>query len=169
MGGMLYALDRAFTVCLPGFVTIAAMMILAALTPLPRALVPDIVMMLVYLGAAFRGDAFPVWLCFAVGLLSDLLGSTPVGLHAIAYLIVHAFAAIQRRHMHLVLLQWSGFVLVCLAAGVAQWLVMSAYFAGFLDPKPLLTNIVITALIFPVLSFPLQWLIQGEANAQQRI
>ena len=44
--------------------------------PLPKALVPDFVLMLVFVAAAFRTEVFPVWLCFLLGLLADLLGGT---------------------------------------------------------------------------------------------
>jgi len=160
--------DRFWRNALPGL--IITLFILASLvpTPVPGSLVPDMVLMLVFLAAAFRQDAFPVWLCFLLGLLADLLGGTPPGLQAAVFVGTHAFAHSQRVHLRLVQFLWSGFGLVMILATVFRWSLLSGYYGVWLEPGPLTTNLAISVFVFPIVAYPLQWLIGGTPDAARR-
>ena len=136
--------------------------------PLPKALVPDFVLMLVFVAAAFRTEVFPVWLCFLLGLLADLLGGTPPGMQAAAFTGVHAFASSQRPHLQLTQFLWVGFFVAAAAIAGFRWALMSGYHQAWLDTGPMLTNLALTVLAFPIVSAPLQWLIGGASDAQRR-
>jgi rod shape-determining protein MreD len=157
------AFERWARAGLPVSAILCATIAMAAPIPLPGIVVPDVVLMLVFLSAAFRSDAFPVWLCFAMGLLVDLVGSTPPGAHAMTFVTCHAFAVSQRRYFKLVGLLWIGFALVAAWTGLAMWGVMSAYYGIWLDPRPLLVQAFISILVFPIISSSLQRLTGGSS------
>jgi rod shape-determining protein MreD len=163
--GLAPGLARIGQAALPGLVCLAAVIAMAAPSPIPPSAMPDLVLMLVYLAAAFRAAAFPVWLCFLFGLLSDLLGSTPVGMQAAVFLATHAFAASQRRHLDLALLLWGGFAIVAAAAGLFRWGLISAYHGLWLDAEPILLNVAVTAALFPFVAEPLRRAIGGGSRA----
>ncbi len=160
--------DRVWHTALPGVIATAFILGLTAPSPVPNALLPDFVLMLVYVAATFRADAFPVWLCFLLGLIADLLGSTPPGMQAVTFVLLQGFASSQRRHLGLVQFLWSGFVLVAGITMLFRWGLLSAYHAAWLDPEPLVSNAVISVLAFPLVSYPLQWLIGGGRHAKRR-
>lgn len=160
--------ERAWSGALPGLIIATFTMALTAPSPLPSALMPDFVLMLVFVAAAFKPQAFPVWLCFLLGLLADLLGSTPPGMQAVTFIVVHGFASSQRRHFGFVQFLWGGFVLVAACTMLFRWGLLSAYHAAWLDPEPLLTNAVVSTVVFPIVCYPLQWLIGGARHAKRR-
>lgn len=137
-------------------------------TPVNFLYIPDVLLMVVYLAAAFRSDVFPVWLCFTAGLLSDLLGGSPPGLQAALFIAVHAFAVSQRTHLNAVLFLWSGFALVALAGGGFRWVVLSVSAGSWLSSEPFFVNAVITLIVFPVISEPLQILIGSKQDVTRR-
>ena len=160
--------DRTWTMALPGLVTLMFILGLTVPSPMPSTLMPDFVLMLVYLAAAFRSEAFPVWLCFLLGLVADLLGATPPGLQAATFVAVHAFAASQRRHLGLVQFLWSGFALVVGGTLLFRWGLLSSYYGIWLDAEPLMTNAAVSMVVFPIVSYPLQWMIGGGRYGKQR-
>lgn len=161
-------LDRAARVALPGAAVLGSILLLAVPSPLPGAAVPDLALMFVYLAAAFRDDAFPVWFCFCLGLFADLMGAAPVGMHALTFLLCHAFAVSQQQHLQVVALLWAGFALVAIGTSLMQWLLVSAYHGIWLAPHPLLVSTLVSVAVFPLVSHPFQWIIGGVHNARQR-
>lgn len=166
--GSVGIVERAWGGALPGLIIAIFTMGLTAPSPLPSALMPDFVLMLVFIAAAFRAAAFPVWLCFLLGLLADLLGSTPPGMQAVTFIAVHGFASSQRRHFGYVQFLWGGFVLVAASTMLFRWGLLSAYHTDWLDPEPLFTNAVVSTVVFPIVSYPLQWLIGGARHVKRR-
>lgn len=137
-------------------------------TPVNFLYIPDFLLMVVYLAAAFRSEVFPVWLCFTAGLLADLLGGSPPGLQAALFIAVHAFAVSQRVHLNAVLFLWGGFVLVALTGAAFRWAVLSASAGYWLSSEPFFVNAIITLIVFPVISHPLQGLIGGIQDGARR-
>lgn len=146
----------------PAILMVVTVLAMTAPSPFPGALLPDFVFMLVYLSAAFRHEAFPVWLCFLLGLMADLLSGAPPGMQAITFLAVHAFATSQRFHLRLVQFLWGGFLMLATGAALFHWLLLSAYYEVWLGPEPFIANAAISILVFTVASTPLQWLIGGN-------
>lgn len=160
--------DRVWSGALPSVGMAAIILALTSPSPVPSALMPDFVLMLVFVAAAFRADAFPVWLSFLFGLMADLLGSTPPGMQAATFVIVHGFAASQRRHLRLVQFLWGGFVLVAGCTMLFRWGLLSAYYSVLLDPEPLMINAAVSIMVFPIAAYPLQWMIGGAQHAKRR-
>ena len=101
------------------FVILVTIVAVSMPTPVNYLYIPDVLLMVIYVAAAFRSDIFPVWLCFLAGLLADLLGGSPPGLQAALFIAVHAFAVSQRKHLNAVLFLWGGFALAALAGAVS--------------------------------------------------
>lgn len=150
------------------FVILMAILATALPTPVSFLFIPDILLMVVYLAAAFRSDVFPVWLCFTAGLLADLLGGSPPGLQAALFVAVHAFAVSQRKHLNAVLFLWGGFALVALAGAAFRWGILSVSAGSWLSSEPFFVNAVITLMVFPVVSRPLQGLIGSLRDVARR-
>ena len=161
--------ERVWSGALPSLIIGIFILGMTAPSPIHSALMPDFVLMLIFVTAAFRIEAFPVWLCFLLGLMADLLGSTPPGMQALTFVLVHGFASSQRRHLVLVQFLWGGFLLAAGATMLFRWALLSAYHTAWLDLEPLLVNAVISVIVFPVVSYPLQCLVGGARYAKRRI
>lgn len=160
--------ERLTNSLLPGTVVGLFILLLIIPAPVPKAMIPDIALMLVFTAAVFRARAFPVWLSFTLGLLADVLGGTPPGMQAAVFTGVHAFATSQQRHLRQTAFLWGGFVLVAAGAALFRWLLLSAYHQAWLEPWPMLTNMGLTVLVFPLVSAPLCWLLGGERDVHRR-
>lgn len=154
--------------CLPGLILAFFVLLLIVPAPVPKALIPDFVLMLVFLSATYRVSAFPIWLAFLLGLMADILGGTPPGLQAALYTGVHAFARAGQGQSVPLLFLWAAFGLLVLATTLFRWALMSAYYQVWLDPLPLITNMALTMAVFPLAAPGLRWLIGGEHIADRR-
>lgn len=152
----------------PGSAVGLFILLLIVPAPVPKAMIPDIVLMLVFIAAVFRTRSFPVWLAFALGLLADVLGGTPPGMQAAVFTGVHAFATSQRRHFRQTMFLWGGFLLAAAGAALFRWLLLSAYHEAWLELWPMLTNMGLTVLVFPLVSAPLCWLLGGGRDVHRR-
>lgn len=150
------------------FVILVTIVAVSMPTPVNYLYIPDVLLMVIYVAAAFRSDIFPVWLCFLAGLLADLLGGSPPGLQAALFIAVHAFAVSQRKHLNAVLFLWGGFALAALAGAVFRWAVLSVSAGSWLSSEPFFVNAVISLVVFPVVSRPLQGLIGGIRDVTRR-
>ncbi len=168
MSGIATPIRHAWDRVWPATLMVAAVLAMTAPSPFPSVLFPDFVFMLVYLSAAFRHEAFPVWFCFLLGLMTDLLSGAPPGMQAVTFLAIHAFATSQRAHLRLVQFLWGGFFMLAAGAAVFHWLLLSAYYTVWLEPEPFIANAAITVLVFVVASNPLQWLIGGMRYGKRR-
>lgn len=153
---------------LPGLVLAVFVLLLVVPAPVPTALIPDFVLILVFLSATYRINVFPIWLAFLLGLLADVLGGTPPGLQAAIFIGVHAFARAGHGQSGPLLFLWAAFGLLVVAATLFRWAMMSGYYQVWLDPLPLITNMALTTAAFPLAAPGLRWLIGGEHIAHRR-
>ncbi len=136
-------------------------LVLLSVVPMPvgHGPLPDIVLIAVYLTSARRSAAVSPAAMFCLGLLHDMLGSTPFGLHALVYVLVHAAAAQTSRLSRSFLAQWLGFVPCAAIAAGASWMVISIHYSSVVSPDPILSQTLASLLAFPVIALPILWLL----------
>jgi rod shape-determining protein MreD len=116
---------------------------------------PNFVLMSIYYWTIYRPDHLPYLVVFLVGLLVDLLTFGPPGVTPFALLIVRAAVLGQRKLFvgrNFPILWW-GFAIATAAVTVLSWGVGSLYSARLLDPRSFAFQAVLTAAIYPVLSW----------------
>ena len=142
---------------------VAVFLVLLAKLPfpqiLPYPLAPAFALMLVFLWGLdeqARNGALSV---FALGLLEDMLGSTPFGLMAAAFGGVY-FAALFLRPLILAnrRLAWPAFVGLNLAVCLLLWWGIGSRSGLYLPLFGIMVHWAGTALLFPILVFVLRWL-----------
>ena len=137
-------------------VTVTVMLVFAASLPwrLPgfAEVTPAFTAMAVFYWTIYRPKQFPYAATFAVGVLQDLLAGTPLGMTALVLLIVQGVVASQRTFFRgkPFLVIWWGFSLVMPAVGLLGWIIASACFGTFIPLLPIVVQIVMTTLLFPV-------------------
>lgn len=125
---------------LPGFTPVAPILVLVA----------------VYHWGLYRPALLPPIAVFFIGLLQDMLGGAPPGLHAIVFLTVFGLVATQRRFLvgKSFLTYWFGFGLLAAAAAVEMWILGSVWNLAILDFRALLFQFLLTLGLFP----PVAWI-----------
>ncbi len=122
--------------------------------------VPLLSLMAIYHWAVFRPELLPAFAVFVIGLLQDILSGTPVGVHALVFLIVYGLILSQRRFLagKSFAVVWLGFSLVASGAAVLSWILVSAYNVVLVDPRPVFFQYLMTLGTFPLLGwFLLRW------------
>ena len=156
--GVWQRLDGWARAAAPASVTL--MLALIGATPLQipflSTVLPPFALAAVYYWTVQRPDLMPFSVAFGIGLIQDILVGSPLGMHALAFLIVQWLVLSQRRHVagKPFLVLWWGFLGVAVLASVLMWIAASLISAA---PLPLQTVAVSTLL--QVLLFPLPaWL-----------
>ncbi len=149
----------------PALVLVGLILLTSLPMPIGQWPLPNLVLIAVYIASARRPKSLPAGLLFGLGLLHDLLGSTPIGLHALEYLVVHAIATQMRRAAQSFVALWVGFIPAVAIAAAMTWAVISLYHMVWVAPDLVLTRAVASALAFPALALPVLWLIGGHRNA----
>ncbi len=113
---------------------------------------PAFAAMAVFYWTIYRPERLPYVATFAIGVLQDLLAGTPLGMTALVLLIVQGVVASQRTFFRgkPFLVVWWGFAMVMPAAGLLGWAIASACFGTLVPLLPIIVQIVITVLVFPV-------------------
>ena len=146
--------DRILRNLLPACVTL--LLVLASALPwrLPAfaEVTPALIVMAVFYWTIYRPDCLPGTATFGLGLLQDLLTGTPPGMTAFILLSVQGVVASQRSFFlsRPFLVVWWGFALVMPAVGLAGWILSSACFGAIVPPLPVVIQVVLTVLLFPV-------------------
>jgi rod shape-determining protein MreD len=145
----------------PGWLPVAALtaLVLLSVVPMPvgHGPLPDIVLISVYLACARPNAAVSPGAVFCLGLLQDLLGSTPFGLHALVYVLVHAAATQAAGLGRSIVVQWLGFLPCAIVGGAASWAVISIHYTSLVSPDPILSQTFASILAFPLVALPIQW------------
>lgn len=143
----------------PFGVTLALLLFTAIPTHMPglAGIVPMLPLMGVYYWAIYRPDLLPAWVAFVIGLLYDIIGGTPLGVHALVLLAVQGVAASQRRFFlgKSFLVAWWAFGLMAAGASGATWLLVTVLLGQAVDPTPLLFEYLLTMGLFPLLTWAL--------------
>lgn len=149
-------LGRALRSTIPGLLLLLCIFIAALPTGLPQFadVTPFLSLMAVYYWSIYRPDLMPAFVVFAAGLLQDVVGGTPVGLMALVLVLVHGVGVSQRRVFlgKSFPVEWWGFGLVTLGAGIVAWLLASLYFVYLLDPKSVAVQALLTVAVYPLVT-----------------
>lgn len=137
---------------------LAALVLLSVLSlPLPYAgsVRPCLVLMAVYYWSIFRPTLVPPVLCFAAGLLMDILSGIPLGVNALVLVAVQWVVRGQRRFLmaqpYKVL--WAVFGLVVVLASGLTWLLFGIMQRSWAPLPPLAGTIAASFLLFPLVSW----------------
>ncbi|MBL8658354.1 MAG: rod shape-determining protein MreD [Rhodospirillales bacterium] len=106
----------------------------------------------VYYWALYRPDLLPAPVAFSLGLLVDILGGAPLGVHAAVFCLVHGGLRRQRRFLvgKSFMINWSGFALVAAGALALVWLLASILHGAPLSAEALLMQAATTIAAFPL-------------------
>lgn len=156
-GTLWHRLDAWARKLLPFAMTVFLVML--SVTPLHipglGAVAPALSLIAVYYWAIFRPDLLPAPAVFAVGLFQDVLGGLPLGVTALAWLVVFGIVSSQRRFFlgKSFLVMWWGFVLIAAGVTAAMWLLLSALFGTLLASGPVVVQFLLTVALFPAFTW----------------
>ena len=144
------------------------MLVLVGLIPVGLPYVdpvtPAFAVIAVYYWSIYRPEYLPAGVVFVLGLVQDALGGTPLGMSSLVLLAVLGVGVSQRRVFigKSVLVEWWGFLLVGSGAIAASWVVASLFYETIIDPRPAITQAVISVAAYPCVA----WLF---VRAQRRL
>ena len=112
---------------------------------------PYMVLIIVYYWSIFRPTLMPIPVCFLIGILLDLIGGTPVGLHAFLLVTTHWIVRDQRRFLmgQPYITNWAVFAGVSIAYAISEWALMGLVNGIWDIPKSALIRAVLTIALFP--------------------
>ncbi|MGB4057876.1 MAG: rod shape-determining protein MreD, partial [Alphaproteobacteria bacterium] len=122
--------------------------------PLAAAVRPPLFLMAIYYWAIYRPSLIPAWLVFAAGILMDIIVGLPMGLNALAFVLVQWALSDQRRFLmgQSFLMIWIGFAIVSMAMGIVQWGIFGLLSEAWPSFKSLLFSVIFGVALFPLIS-----------------
>jgi rod shape-determining protein MreD len=154
------------------FLALGVVAVQAALIPLGldgRLVPPDLLYGLVVAWLIRRPASAPLWAVLALGLFADVMLSRPIGLGALALVLVSEWFRLRGRLFHR-----SPFPLEWLAATLGFAAIMAAMHVALvmvMAPAPglamTLRHVLVTALTYPLIVFGLTWCLNLRAPRSQ--
>jgi rod shape-determining protein MreD len=119
--------------------------------PFSGTIRPYLVLMAIYYWSIYRPTLVPPLLCFGVGILTDVVSGTPLGLNAFIMLSVHWVVKDQRRFLmgQPYTTIWAVFGLTAIACSAWQWALLGLPHAQWFSPVPGIIAILTSVFIFP--------------------
>lgn len=119
-------------------------------------MLPAVTLASVWFWSLARPDAMPPPAVFLIGLLADLIGYLPLGVHVFTLLAVHGVALSLRRFLaqHGFSLIWTVFGLVAIVASALMWLLVMLLSFRLLPVNAALFQAILTIAIYPVIAIP---------------
>jgi len=152
-------LDELATSLTPFVISLVLILLSTAPIYLPAAgpVSPDLGLIAVFFWTVYRLDLMPAVAVLGLGLWQDLLNGAPVGLNAVAFLVVYGVIAFQRAFFRgkPFLVVWWAFGLTAALAGSVFWLAVVAWHLRYVDPTPLVFQWGLTVAVFPFLYYGL--------------
>jgi len=147
-------IERTARLSLPFFALLALFMLNVTALPLPSAmggLKPQLVLMFVYYWAIYRPTLVPPVLCFALGLLMDILAGLPLGMNALILLVVQWLVKDQRRFLmgQPYITIWAVFGLIAGLAASVQWALYGMARLHWAELMPLALGVTASLFLFP--------------------
>jgi len=121
----------------------------------------NLVLIPIYYWTLYRPRLMSIWAVAALGLISDFLGGTLLGVNMLTFLIGYRVAMSQRKVFASApfIIVWAGFLLMSGVASLAQWLL--AMFVkeqvGF-DAHSALLLYLIGAVVYPPCAYVFAWI-----------
>lgn len=108
----------------------------------------------IYFWLQHRPDLFNLWSAFGLGLIEDLISSSPMGSNVfevlLMYLLVNSTSRLFNAKPFVVL--WYGFMALSLITMLSRWLIVSVYYSQFLPLSALFFSYLVTVVLYPLLS-----------------
>jgi len=120
----------------------------------------NLVLIPIYYWTLYRPRLMSVWSVAALGLISDLLGVSLLGVNMLSFLIGYRVAVSQRKIFAGApfIIVWGGFLLMSAVAGLAQWLLVSVLQQTIVDPRPAFLLYMIGAVAYPPCAYVFAWI-----------
>jgi rod shape-determining protein MreD len=139
-----------------GFFTILLLISVISLSiPMAESVRPYFIIMGIYFWAIYRPTLIPPLLIFIMGLLYDLMMGFPLALHAALFVISYWVIKNQRLFFlgQSYFILWIGFCITCFSVLSVEYLFFSIFYHGFFNFMPLIGSFLLSAFLFPLLSF----------------
>jgi rod shape-determining protein MreD len=154
---LLQRIDSGIRQLFPVVVTLLLIILNALPLRLPNwsAVEPLLPLVAVYYWSLYRPDLLPASLAFGLGVVNDVVTGGAIGVSSLVFILVRAMTTSNQRFFHgkSFFVVWSGFGLVGGGAVLLQWLLVSLLFAHFPAPRPMLVELAMTLLSYPLLSW----------------
>ncbi len=134
----------------PAAVTLALIVVTTAPLVVSAPVMPDLGLLAVFVWASFQPRLMPAWLAFLLGVISDLVSGTPLGVGAtLLPLVAVAVRLVDARFAeHRYAFDWLFAAVLIVVAAVVEWRLLAV--AGVEGPlSPLLIRAATTVLAYP--------------------
>jgi len=166
-------IGRVLWLSMPLFATAAVMLIAMVPINLSRGWVPapELGVIAAFFWAVYSPAFFPPAAIFALGLVQDFASGGPIGFWALIYLGVYGFTLSQRVFFigRSVIGVWLGFAAVASLAGIAIWLLASTVYNRWVPPTDIFLQVLVTALVFPLVGPVFMLLRRTMTTAPERL
>ncbi|WP_297488327.1 rod shape-determining protein MreD [Acidocella sp.] len=163
-------LDAAARWAVPGALLAFGLFLLGLPLHIPgQALLrPAYAMGCVYFWSLFRPASLPAPVTGLIGLLLDLMGTTPPGLWAVLLILLQAAVLATRRRLapRRFLLTWAAFCALAALAALLGWAAQSGLAMVLLPAWPPCLEIIISAAAYPALAMLLVRIHRGPAAVE---
>ena len=121
--------------------------------PAIGSVAPNLGLIAVFYWTVYRPDLMPAIAVLPLGLWQDFLEGGPIGLNGLSLLIVYGVIVFQRVFFRgkSFLVVWWAFGLTAAFAAIVFWLASIAWHLRYVDPTPLMFQVVLTLTVFPFL------------------
>ena len=173
MSGAFDIFDRsgaALRLCIVyGFLLLLFFLSVAHLSiPVLTKIKPLFLLMGLYYWTIYRPRILPFYLVFIIGMAFDLLTYAPLGLHTFMYMVIAFVLRGQRRFFmgQPFIMVWMGFVMTAILATFGAWFLYGLAQFRFPDVAPVAGQVIISALLYPVVSVALNMTHRGLMTAK---
>lgn len=108
--------------------------------------------MLAFVISLYRAEEYPNIFLFIAGCIKDILFGTPIGLHALLYISMHqAVLNIREEHSRDTFSSvWKYFIIFSATISLIYWLIMSITYYQLLPIHGIVTQWMLTVLVYPL-------------------
>jgi rod shape-determining protein MreD len=123
--------------------------------PAASTLAPDIVLIAVFYWTVHRPDLMRLWTVFVIGLLGDVLSGTPLGVHPLVLMLVHAAIISQHKIFRGASfgMVWWAFSLIAPVAHVVAAILAFVTTGALIDLSLFALRLVLTIGFYPALAW----------------
>lgn len=129
---------------------------------------PVVGLVCVYYWMLHRPDLFNLWSVYVLGMVDDIISSSPFGSNIFAVLLLYILINNTSKFFNAkpFVVTWYGFCLLGLVVLLARWLLVSIYYSQFLPLTVIMFSYLVTIAAYPLISLILAFiqakLIQDE-------
>ncbi len=137
---------------------VSAVLVLFSYAPLNvvfwGSLRPAIGAACVYFWLQHRPDLFNLVSVFCLGLLDDVISTSPLGSNILEMLLMYVLVNNTSRLLNAkpFIVLWYGFALLLLLTMFVRYLVVSIYYSHFLPPSLMFFSYMVTIAVYPLVS-----------------